>query len=154
MHHQEIRVKRKHYLIVKLAFSNICICLPIIGVAVSKCGGCHIYFAQTNLATGFCWLPRTTPKLFADVHNLLLTNTNRNTIYKRKYKIQIQKKIPKRPHTTPNFLQISTIAIYTCCISWQISKLQIWKNTAGKSAKFTHKEWHYIAVWCACSLGT
>ena len=124
MHHQEIRVKRKHYLIVKLAFSNICICLPIIGVAVSKCGGCHIYFAQTNLATGFCWLPRTTPKLFADVHNLLLTNTNRNTIYKRKYKIQIQKKTrPTREPTTPKLftdihncywqIQIEICTIYT-----------------------------------------
>ena len=31
--------------------------------------GCHIYFAETNLATSFCWLPRTTPKLFPDIHN-------------------------------------------------------------------------------------
>ena len=30
---------------------------------------CHIYFAETNLATSFCWLPRTTPKLFPDIHN-------------------------------------------------------------------------------------
>ena len=31
-----------------------------------------------------------------------------------------------------------------CCISWQISKLEIWRNTAGKSARHHQQQWSFL----------